>query len=71
MEDAGLSQAELAAAAGITADELSRALSGERGFGLAEISVIARHCKADLHYLIMGEPDPYLAGLTNCGSAPA
>ena len=48
----------------MTADALSRAISGQRGFGLGEISALAEALKADLHYLITGERDPFMRGVT-------
>lgn len=52
-------QAQVAAAVGMGADALSRALSGQRGFGAGELARIADYFGADLHELITGEPDPH------------
>lgn len=51
-------QADVAAAIGMTPDAFSRALNGSRGFGALELADLARELDADLHRLITGEPDP-------------
>lgn len=55
----GSLQKDVASAVGMTADALSRALSGQRGFSAAELAALARHLDANLHVLITGDPDPH------------
>ncbi|GAA1841857.1 helix-turn-helix domain-containing protein [Asanoa iriomotensis] len=49
---------EVAASIGMTPDAFSRALNGQRGFSAIELAKVAERLKADVHYLITGEPDP-------------
>lgn len=52
-------QKSLAAKVGMQPDQMSRALSGKRGFAAGELADIADTLGQDLHYLITGEPDPH------------
>jgi len=54
----GLVQKTLAEEIGMTTDALSRALSGQRGFGALELARIAELLGVDVYELITGEPDP-------------
>jgi len=56
---AGWTQASLAMAAEMTPDAMSRALNGQRGFSMLELTTIAHALDTDLHWLITGEPDPH------------
>ena len=58
LSESGLAQKELADQVGMTADALSRAINGQRGFAALELANIADCLDADIHYLITGEPDP-------------
>ncbi len=51
-------QAMVAEQAEMTADAMSRALKGERGFASIELARIADFLRTDIHWLITGEPDP-------------
>jgi len=51
-------QGQVAAAVGITADAMSRAVRGQRGFSAVELVRIADHFGTDVHWLITGEADP-------------
>jgi len=55
----GLPQYEVASQVGMTPDALSRALSGKRAFSSVELARLADLLKADIHWLITGEPDPH------------
>lgn len=55
----GISQKRLAQEVGMTADALSRAINGQRGFGAVELADIAANLGAEVHFLITGERDPY------------
>lgn len=54
----GIVQKSLAAEIGMTTDALSRALSGQRGFGALELARIADLLGVDVYELITGEQDP-------------
>ena len=54
----GLVQRTVADEIGMTTDALSRALSGQRGFGAVELARIAELLSVDVYELITGEPDP-------------
>jgi transcriptional regulator with XRE-family HTH domain len=58
VQSRGLVQKDLAVEIGMTTDALSRALSGQRGFGATELARIAELLDADVHQLITGDPDP-------------
>lgn len=58
VHDRRLVQKALADQVGMTADALSRALSGQRGFGSLELARIADALNVDVYELITGEPDP-------------
>lgn len=51
-------QAMVAEHAEMTADAMSRALKGERGFSSLELARVADFLGSDIHWLITGEPDP-------------
>jgi len=44
---------------GMTPDAFSRALAGKRAFSSIELARLADLLRADIHWLITGEPDPY------------
>jgi transcriptional regulator with XRE-family HTH domain len=52
-------QYEVASRIGMTPDALSRALSGKRAFSSIELARLADFLRADIHWLITGEPDPH------------
>ncbi len=54
-------QVAVAEHAEMTADAMSRALRGERGFSSIELARIADFLRTDIHWLITGEPDPLAA----------
>lgn len=53
-----MTQAALAEAVDMTADAMSRALRGQRGFSSIELAEIAAVLRLDVHWLITGERDP-------------
>ncbi|MGX1598219.1 DNA-binding protein [Dietzia maris] len=56
----GMTQAGLAAEAGMTSDALSRALNARRGFTTGELTRIAKVLDdADLHWLLTGRSSPH------------
>lgn len=55
----GMTQRLLAQQVGMTPDALSRALSGQRGFTMRELTRIADTLKVDLTWLMTGRPDPH------------
>jgi len=56
---AGRSQRALADDVSMTPDALSRALNGQRGFSILELTRIAEKLRVDLNWLITGQPDPH------------
>jgi Zn-dependent peptidase ImmA (M78 family) len=54
----GRTQREIASEVGMAPDAFSRALRGERGFSAVELAKLADVLKADVYFLITGEPDP-------------
>lgn len=54
----GVRQREIADRIGMTPDAFSRALSGERRFASIELARLSEVTGADLHWLIIGQPDP-------------
>lgn len=50
--------ASIAAEVGMKPDAFSRAMSGGRAFSSLEVARIAALLKADVHWIITGEPDP-------------
>lgn len=54
----GKTQKEVATSVGMTPDAFSRALKGERSFSAIELASLAEALHEDVHYLIVGEPDP-------------
>lgn len=59
LDTADTSQKALAQAVGMTADALSRAINGQRGFGALELARIAAELDVEVGFLITGEKDPY------------
>ena len=55
----GMRQRELAARVGMTPDALSRALNGQRGFSILELTRISDDLQTGLSWLITGRPDPH------------
>lgn len=55
----GMSQRALAEHVDMTPDALSRALNGQRGFSILELTRIAESLQVDLNWLITGRPDPH------------
>lgn len=49
---------DIASGIGMTPDAFSRALSGKRQFSSIELARLADDLRADLHWLITGNPDP-------------
>lgn len=56
---ASWTQASLAVIAEMTPDAMSRALNGQRGFSMVELTAIAHALDVDLHWLVTGEVDPH------------
>lgn len=58
IKESSRTQAELAAAIGMTTDAFSRALSAQRNFSSIELANLADELNEDVYWLITGEPDP-------------
>jgi IrrE N-terminal-like domain len=54
----GLAHRDVAEQIGMTPDAFSRALHGKRQFASIELARLAELIRADLHWLITGQPDP-------------
>ncbi|MFD4323334.1 helix-turn-helix domain-containing protein [Nocardioides sp. NPDC058538] len=54
----GVRQGDLAAQIGLSPDQISRALSGQRGFSSVELAAAAKILAVDVNWLITGEEDP-------------
>jgi transcriptional regulator with XRE-family HTH domain len=58
LAEAGMTQVDLAAAIGISASALSRALSGQRNFKSLELGLIAQALRVSTEYLLADEEPP-------------
>lgn len=56
---AGMSQRELANRVKMAPDALSRALNGQRGLSISELTAIGEELGANLHWLLTGDDDPH------------
>lgn len=58
MDEAGMTQRDLAARLGLDPSKMSRALNAQRSFSSGELATAADVLSVDLHWLITGEADP-------------
>lgn len=59
-----LTQAQVAARIGLTDEELAESLSDRRAWSTVELVQLAEVLKVDVHWLIIGRPDPYRLTIT-------